>query len=189
MNTKPYGFVVMLLLTSVSMAFAQTPEQQRETLRGLTGVAVVVEPLSPEAEHDGLTQRQLQADVEQQLRAAGIRALTTEEWSTTPGGPYLYVNVAALKKRYGLYAYSIEVCVNQLVALMRDQNIQQFAETWETREVGTVGAEKLPTVRKSVAAHVDTFITAYLTVNLPENQGVTFKDTSGDLVLRRQSLY
>ena len=157
--------VVILIVVLASEGRAQTLEQQRETLRGLAGVAVVVEPLNAEAEQDGLQQRRLQATVEKQLRAAGIPVLSTETWSVTPGGPYLYVNVAALKKQYELYAYSIEVCLNQLVTLARDRNIRQFAETWETREVGTVGSDKLVTVQDSIARHVETFIAAYLTVN------------------------
>lgn len=82
-----------------------------------------------------------------------------------PGAPYLYVNVAALKESYGLYAYAIEVCLNRLVLLIRDQQTQEFAETWETREVGTVGTKQLPTVRNSVAAHAAVFIRDYFAVN------------------------
>ena len=157
------GVLLVWLVSETSLA--QTLEQQRETLRGLAGVAVVVEPLNAEAEQDGLQQGRLQATVEKQLRAAGIPVLSKETWSITPGGPYLYVNVAALKKQYELYAYSIEVCLNQLVTLARDRNIRQFAETWETREVGTVGSDKLVTVQDSIARHVETFIAAYRTVN------------------------
>jgi hypothetical protein len=145
--------------------FAEMPERAKETLRGLPGVTVVIEPLQETAEHDGLTRGQLQTEVERQLQAAGIRVLTQEEWRTTPGSPYLYVNVSALKKNYGLYAYSIEVCLNQLVTLTRNQNIQEFAETWETREVGTVGKDRLATVQESVASHVNIFIRDYFSVN------------------------
>ena len=141
------------------------PPKAKETLRGLPGVAVVIEPLHPTTERDGLTQQQLLTEVEQQLKNAGIRVLTQEEWRKTPGAPYLYVNVAALKKSYGLYAYAIEVCLNQLVMLIRDQQTQEFAETWETREVGTVGKKQLSTVRNSVAAHVAVFIRDYFAVN------------------------
>jgi hypothetical protein len=49
--------------------------------------------------------------------------------------------------------------------LIRDQHVQEFAETWETREVGTVGKAQLSTVRKSVAAHVAVFIRDYYAVN------------------------
>ena len=169
MNRHAYRFVVALLFMSASAAFADIPDRAKETLRDLSGVTVVIEPMTPQAEQDGLTQRQLQTDVERQLHAAGIRVFTKEEWQTTPGSPYLYVNVAALKKQYGLYAYAIEVCLNQLVTLIRNQHIQEFAETWETREVGTVGEDQLSTVRESVASHVDEFIRDYFSVNTLES--------------------
>jgi hypothetical protein len=81
---------------------------------------VVIEPLPALVETDGLSQQQLQIEVERQLHAAGIRVLNKEELRSTPGSPYLYANVSALKKVYGLYADSIEVCFNQL------------ATSWET---------------------------------------------------------
>jgi hypothetical protein len=141
MPNKTCGLFLLFLLTAVSVASADRPDRAKETLRGLPGVAVVIEPLHPNAEQDGLTQRLLQDDVERRLRAAGVRVLTQEEWRNAPGSPYLYVNAAALKKSYGLYAYAIEVRVNQLVTLIRNHQIQEFAETWETREVGTVGKD------------------------------------------------
>jgi hypothetical protein len=165
MKKVTYGLLGGVLLVWSSVAGAEMPERAKETLRGLPGVTVVVEPLQESAERDGLTRRQLQAEVERQLQAAGIRVLTQAEWRSTPGSPYLYVSVSALKKSYGLYAYSIEVCLNQVVTLLRNQDIQEFAETWETREVGTVGKERLVTVQKSVAAHVNIFIQEYFSVN------------------------
>lgn len=177
MNKIVAQCVVILIVFLVSEGRAQTLEQQRETLRGLAGVAVVVEPLNADAEQDGLTQGRLQVTVEKQLRSAGIPVLSKETWSITPGGPYLYVNVAALKKQYELYAYSIEVCLNQLVTLARDRNIQQFAETWETREVGTVGSDRLATVQYSIARHVETFIAAYRTVNPVSAEQLTLRLT------------
>ena len=164
MKTILCGLTAFAFLWS-TVASAEMPARAKETLRGLPGVAVVIEPLHPTTERDGLTQNKLQAEVEQQLKTAGIRVLTQEEWKKTPGAPYLYVNVAALKKSYGLYAYAIEVCLNQLVLLIRDHQTQEFAETWETREVGTVGKKQLPSVRNSVAAHVAIFIRDYFAVN------------------------
>ena len=160
-----WATITILFCIPTVHASAHMPANAKETLRGLPGVAVVIEPLHPTTERDGLTQSQLLAEVEQQLKDAGIHILTQEEWKTTPGAPYLYVNVAALKKSYGLYAYAIEVCLNQVVTLIRDQKLQEFAETWETREVGTVGKAQLPTVRNSVAAHVAVFIRDYYAVN------------------------
>jgi len=159
------GLLGVVLLTCGPRVSAEMPARAKETLRGLPGVTVVVEPLQASAEQDGLTRRLLQDEVEHQLQAAGIRVLTQDEWRRTPGSPYLYVSVSALKKSNGLYAYSIEVCLNQLVTLLRNQDIQDFAETWETREVGTVGKNQLVSVQKSVAAHVNVFIRDYLSVN------------------------
>jgi hypothetical protein len=159
-------------------ARVQTAEQQQETLRGLSGVAVVVEPLHAEAEQDGLSAQQLQAAVERQLQEADIRVLSNDEWSTTLGGPYLYINRAALKKDYGLYAFSVEVCVDQLVALLRDLEIKQFAETWERREVGTVGVEKLASLEQSVTTHVGAFMTAYRAVNPVQDDGMALRRNS-----------
>ncbi len=159
------GFLGLLLFVPPLTTRAEMPERARETLRGLPGVTVVIEPLQDSAEQDGLTRRQLQDEVEHQLQAAGIHLLTQDEWRKTPGSPYLYVSVSALKKSNGLYAYSIEVCLNQLVTLLRNQDIQEFAETWETREVGAVGKEQLTTVQESVATHVNIFIQDYFSVN------------------------
>ena len=66
------GLIEVVLLTWSSVAFAEMPDRAKETLRGLLGVTVVVEPLQDSAEQDGLTRRQLQAEVERQLQAAGI---------------------------------------------------------------------------------------------------------------------
>jgi hypothetical protein len=61
-----------------------------------------------DTERDGVTQSQLQAEVEQQLKSVGLRVLSQEEWKQTPSAPYLYVSVAGLKKSDGLYADAIE---------------------------------------------------------------------------------
>jgi hypothetical protein len=165
MRRVKLAITAILFCISTMNVSAHMPAKAKETLRGLPGVAVVIEPLHPTTERDGLKQGQLLTEVEQQLKEAGIRVLTQEEWKATPGAPYLYVNVAALKKSYGLYAYAIEVCLNQVVTLVRDQHVQEFAETWETREVGTVGKAQLSTIRNSVAAHVAVFIRDYYAVN------------------------
>ena len=63
----------------------------RATLRGLQGVFVLIEDLSPESERAGLTAQQRQTDVEEQLRHAGMPVLTQEQAFRVQGAPYLYV--------------------------------------------------------------------------------------------------
>src|SRR5512139_1447514 len=60
-----------LLLLPVS-AWGQGSAAQRATLKGVNTVEVVVEAMDPVAERDGLTRAQLQTDVEERLRQAGI---------------------------------------------------------------------------------------------------------------------
>ena len=43
-----------------------------DTLRGLPGVEVAVEPLEPELERDGLTRAAIQTDVARRLGAGGV---------------------------------------------------------------------------------------------------------------------
>jgi len=144
--------------------FAQTETQGRETLRGLKGVGVFVEPLSPEVEQGGLTTPQLQTDVVLQLRKAGIPVLREEEVPNTPGMPLLLVHVNAFKRAPGPYAVSVLVAVYQRVALERNQHTS-FAQTWSTSFMGMVGEEELSQVRDGVAAEIEKFINAYLAVN------------------------
>jgi hypothetical protein len=101
MRRMPLATIAILFSLNSPHAFTHMPPKAKETLRGLPGVAVVIEPLHPTTERDGLTQHQLQTEVEQQLKTAGIRVLTHEEWKNTPGALYLYVDVAALRKSYG----------------------------------------------------------------------------------------
>ena len=97
---------------------------------------------------------------------------------STPGSPYLYVNVNCLAAGDGLYAYRIDVELNQEVILVRDPSIKATgttylsSATWDVRSFGTVGANILRNLREAVKDHVDQFINAYLSVN-PRQAGAT----------------
>lgn len=172
MGDKKRATTIVLCLWSawVSVGFAQLPEDStqeelaRETLRGLAGVAVTIEDIAPEAERDGLTESQLQADVESRLRQAGIHVLTEDERLHTPGHPTLSVHVGTFKMG-DVYSLCIEVTLKQVVMLKRNPHIESLVETWATRGVGTGGAFQLQGVRKGVIMKVGEFITAYRSVN------------------------
>ena len=148
---------------------AQT-EMDRKSLRGLKGIAVVVEALQPDAERDGLHKDQIKTDIELKLRQAGIRVLTTEESFKTPGSPYLYVNLNTTKNDvlYGAlstYAFALQVALKQDVTLTRDSDFKGSAPTWEMHTLGTVGANNLPDVRRILGDLVDRFSNDYLAEN------------------------
>ena len=173
MSRKKHSAMILLCLWSVcpSVSFAQTLGEDRtqealarETLRGLAGVAVTIEDIAADAERDGLTENQLQADVEGQLRQAGIRVLTEDERLRTPGTPTLSVRVGTYKSG-DVYSLCIELSLLQATVLKRDPHLERLTATWRARGVGSGGARRLHEARRVVAGYIDRFITAYLSVN------------------------
>ena len=84
----------------------------RATLQGLQGVSVLIEDIPPESARAGLTTQQLQTDVEEQLRQAGIPVLTKDQAFRMQGAPYLYVYVHLVPHPIGLTVYAILVEIN-----------------------------------------------------------------------------
>src|SRR6478736_8751072 len=59
-------------------------EAERESLRGLLGVEVLVEPLDSEIEQAGLSTDKLQEDIRQRIHKAGVKVLTERERLANP---------------------------------------------------------------------------------------------------------
>jgi hypothetical protein len=124
-----------------------------------------MESLGPDMEGAGLSKQQLQTGVELQLRQAGLRVLTTEEWAQVPGRPWLYVNAQVLVIDNDLTVYSIRVEVNQDARLATHDAFADVA-TWDKGGIGATEMTNLaPHVRNSLRDLVDAFIDAYLSVN------------------------
>jgi hypothetical protein len=96
----PIKFIAVSLLQGawlwslLAVPCQATGDFQRETLRALPGVWVVVEHVGPELTQTGVTQADLQHDTEEKVQAAGIPLLSQEECWQTPGMPWLYLTVA-----------------------------------------------------------------------------------------------
>jgi hypothetical protein len=159
--------VTVLTLALQSSVFAINGKSNRATLRGLSGVGVLIEQLAPEIEREGLIKNQLQIEVELKLKMAGIKVLTREECLKTPGEPYLYVNVNVniAKTESDIYPYSIDVLLMQKVSLLRDPKQTTYAVTWSTGGVGSIEKSILSQLRTSVEEMVDLFIKTYLSEN------------------------
>lgn len=139
-------------------------EGKRDTLRDLTGVEVVVEPLDV----DGLSGSLLKTDLETQLEQAGIRVLREKERLNQPGYPYLYVRLALLHAD-SFHTYSLEISLNQTVTLTRYPSISVFAPTWWVHAVGAMAPLDVSMLRTTVHDYLGKFIQAYQAVNLQEN--------------------
>jgi len=144
------GMATPLLPTPL---FAATFDEA--SLRGITSIKVFVEGVDPADKKRGLTDRQLQTDVESQLRKAGI---TVSDDATA----YLDVNVNTLRSGQGLTSFSVILMVGQPVYLIRDTTITApDASTWWKGTDGISVTNDLGSVREAVADLIDQFITAY----------------------------
>jgi len=166
MKTKILMLMGLSLLVTVTEAY---PTGDRDTLKGLRGVEVVIE-LSETSEtllqKDGMGESQLQTRVEAKLRQAGIRVLTQEEGDKTPGRPYLYLNINSTKV-YGnppFASVAIALELQEQVLLQRGKK-SAFAATWSTATVGTVPADNVRSIYDRVGDLVGEFINDHLAAN------------------------
>lgn len=180
MKNKKYWVLAAILgiCASVIWAVDNTESQistqftyPKDTLKGLQGVKVLVEAIKPEVEKYGLTEQQLQTDVELRLRQNGIKVLSEKEWLSAAGQPYIYVNVNIMKvENIPLVTYGITLELKQNVSLERDPTKLCSASTWDRRGVMSAGLGKIENIRECVKGYVDNFINDYLAANPKDEQ-------------------
>jgi hypothetical protein len=131
------------------------------SLKGLPGVAVLIEDLGEGVEEAGLRRDHLSVTVELRLRAAGIRILNEKEKPLPPGAPTLYLNVNALP-RGRLMTYAVRVNLLQNVYLEGSGRHESWAATWD---VGYVGVDDAEGIRSQVRDLIDRFCNDFLKAN------------------------
>ena len=184
------GFIifsmVLFVFNAVALAFNDTQES-RETLRGVTPIYVVIDDITPALEQNGVSADRLKADVERQLKKAGITVITAvqhkDSAESSPAG--LYVRINALKSNMlksgfdiDYYAISISIELIQRCLPLTKKNIDPTyiasraasACTWSTNNIYLAGEERLIDIRDCVKELVDHFIKAYVSVN-PKREG------------------
>jgi hypothetical protein len=165
MNKPAFIFTVWFAAIAYTPAVAQVDdESSRKTLAKMTAVSLLVEEIGEEAQRDGLSDRDIQSDVERALRKAGIGVLSEDE--STRDTPMFYVAVLTDKNSDGVYGFAVFVRVLQRVRLARDTSVAVFATTWEALPtVGTVGARYVDRLRAEVLDSTSEFINAYRAAN------------------------
>lgn len=151
----------LVFLFSASSASAQAKESQKESLRGVKGLAVII----ASSDDYGIAADKLQTDVEIKLRKIGLIVLTKEQSLKYANSPYMTVEVYTLKSSTGISAYSINIQFKQLMTLDRDPDQSFFTATWRDSEFGTIGSARVSELRQTVNDLVDKFINDYLAVN------------------------
>jgi hypothetical protein len=141
-------------------------EGSRQSLRGISGVGIVVEEVSADAAADGLSQDEIRAAAELIIRSKGIRVLANRDKTRFESAPYLYINVNTLKEELGVYAYAVTVDLKQVVGLLSRKGAQAWGTTWSASVVGMVGeANVRQIIVDGVEPLVKDFAQDFLSVN------------------------
>jgi hypothetical protein len=142
-------------------------DNHKESLRGLTGVGVRVEALTGPALDDGPDMKNVQGDVEQQLKKAGINVLTAAQLAQEPGSPTLYIEITA-KMRLGKppYAVRMTAVLLQNVTSVRDPKLTlRETKTWDAGYVTPLEPRDLAQSRAMVGDLVNEFIADWRAAN------------------------
>jgi hypothetical protein len=150
------------LYASVALGcFGSDSAMDRATLRGLQAVKVIIDPPSPELEHDGVDRELLRVGVVQKLQNAGIKI-------DNEAVEFLGVDISsgARAGRKGPTPVVVGVGVYQVVAIARDKTTKTVAETWGDQRVMALPSKGLDReVSNTVDDLVDQFVRAYRSVN------------------------
>ena len=165
--------VTCSLMLALTPSYAERPAEvsERESLRGLSGVEVLVEPFSLELEQGGLQAVTLQNDIRQRLQKAGVKVFTERERLAAQAGALLVVRLDAVHDRIGRYFYTIDLLVKQRVRLGGHDAPELSAATWmKSGGIGIVADDNVKHVEDQVRRKVDELIKDYQAVN-PDRRG------------------
>ena len=170
-----FVFVAFLVLAGcASEVLALDDETTSQSLTGLKGISVMVPPITPDPEPDGLKRDQIQTYVEMKLRKAGVKLATDRELAKHDF-PYLSININAVKgKNSESYNYNISVELYKQVIQNPQDEIDTAMQTisikiWSSGLTGTIpGSDLKNNVQKDVDNLTDEFIKAYLAANPKE---------------------
>jgi hypothetical protein len=157
----------IVILASMSIGHAQT--RQRESLRGLNGVYVYVQPVAKEVEAGGLSTNQIQNAVIKQLREAGIPV--QEEPLPANGSATLVIAIGTVKRpAEAAYLFDVEVSLLQAVQLARRPDPDPFpAQTWSQKALGITGPSRMDLILEPLKVRLGDFAKDYLSAN-PKRQ-------------------
>ncbi len=168
----------MLFQISASLIAAQlallvnatSTKGERNTLKALKGVYVVVEYLQQGDVPVEIPTQEIQEDVERVLEKAGLSV--QDKRQARKEGNILAVTLAIMrppeqfKQVSDLYVYTVEVALRQRVFLVRMRWVKTSAITWISADTGVAGADELyDSIRQSVALNLTKFLADYQQVN------------------------
>lgn len=159
--------VALIVLSHFDTSAARAGRiEERESLRRLPGVEVIVETFLSEEEAAGFSRDAIRTGVEQVLHSNGVRLLSESERLATTSAPFLYVKVNPLRHTSAeTYCLTIEVELHQAVSLMNRPDQRMSARTWKRVQVAIIGEHITGRVTEVVEPLVKQFANDFLTVN------------------------
>lgn len=159
--------VTLIVLSHLDTSAARAGRvEDRESLRRLPGVEVIVETFLPEEAAAGFSRETIRTGVELVLQSNGVRLLSEAERLETSSAPFLYVKVNPLKHSSAeTYCLTIEVELHQAVSLMNRPEQRMSARTWKRVQVAIIGEQITGRVTEVVEPLIKQFANDFLTVN------------------------
>ncbi|HEU4504470.1 MAG TPA: hypothetical protein VFR79_06540 [Nitrospira sp.] len=158
--------VALIILSHLDTSTARAGRiEDRESLRRLPGVEVVVETFLSEEEAAGFSRDAIRTGVELVLQSNGVRILSGSERLQTSSAPFLYVKVNPFKHSSADYCLAIEVELHQVVSLMNRPEQRMSARTWNRVQVAIIGEQITDRVTELVEPLIKQFANDFLTVN------------------------
>ena len=160
---KSLFFFALALLSSATGLFAQA-DKGRESLRGLSGVFVVVPAINESASRDGLSATHIRSVIESSLGQAGIPS--PKEPQQKDGFANLVVTIDAIKHPQGVYLFTVGVALVQTVQLTRNAKIDAApAQTWGAIGLGLTTPQRLDIIDEPLKEKLGEFIKAFKAAN------------------------
>ena len=148
-----------MIVLALPLAGAGDAPLDRATLRGIVAVNVVIDPVAPDIQKEGVTIDGLRMRLEEGLRNAGIQIDTS---STT----FLALRLRSVRAARGPLSIAITIGLYQPVTLVRDPTVKTATATWEVDTVILADTKQVYRACMDVADELTgRFVSAYRSVN------------------------
>ena len=153
-----------ICLLAVVAISTLAPLTAHASLKGLSGLRIAAPVISKGLSDDGLTAKSITAEVETALNAAKIPVIKDSY-------PFLEVEISSIASSVGVYSYSIDLKVFEVVQRTDPSKAREAAIIWTDGDLGTTDIDDLGTnMRASLDGIIERFIADYATDN--PNAGV-----------------
>ena len=154
---------LFVLICTLAMAAGGAGDAalDRATLRGIKAVHVVMDPVAPEIENEGVTAEALRTRLEDLLSRGGIAI-------DPASAEFVALRFTSVRAARGPFALAATIGLYQPVTLVRDGNIRTATQTWEVETVMLADAKQVNRAcLESVDELAGRFESAYRSANAP----------------------